>query len=384
MPLRDEARREALRQAVVDVDVAEVERLLNDAPLAIDDDLVRGVIAAALGNYEAHAALLRALFVGGADVDVADDDFKTTALMLAADAGDLEMVDLVLERGADPGRVDLDGEPALAFALREGHLRIAERLAAAASAPLDAAALARCFLGAAEHGRAQVLRELLEGGDLVLEREALVQAFKGACAAHDLEGVPLIRDLLRPPASRSELGEGLLAALRNLRIGDDEATLARRRAVAQELIRAGADPEIADPVHGATALFFAQEPAIVGALLDAGASPNRRRSDGATPLMIAAGRHDVALMALLLGRGADPHARDLGGRNACAYVDRWSTAPSHAKARDLLLQRRVEPQKWSDAQEARPGAGDWLSLALFVFAIAAIIFGLAVLRCTAE
>ncbi|MEZ4449233.1 MAG: ankyrin repeat domain-containing protein [Nannocystaceae bacterium] len=388
MPDLDERRREALRQAVQDDDVDEVRRLLAERPIDVDDDLVIGVCANAVGNYEVHADLLRALIEGGASADVCEHDFRTTPLMLAADAGDLEMIELLLERDADPTRVNQDGETALVYALREGHLRAAERLAAASSVALEPEMLVRCFIGAAEHGRSAIVRELLgerDGVRLGLDRGHLLQAFKGACAARDPETLEVLRPQIRPPPSRMELGEGLRAALVNVRVLDDEETLARRRAVVFSLLQAGADPEIAEPIHGSSALFFAQEPAIVGALLDAGASPNRRRNDGVTPFILAAGRLDLPVMSLLLERGADPHARDLFGRNAAAHAERASAAPNYAKVRDLLGQRRVEPQRWSDeAHVGRAAGDDWLSIALFAFAIAGIIFGVAVLRCTAE
>jgi ankyrin repeat protein len=51
-----------------------------------------------------------------------------TALMTAAAEGQLEVVRLLLERGADPTLVDTDGDTALSFARQNGHTMVAQLL----------------------------------------------------------------------------------------------------------------------------------------------------------------------------------------------------------------------------------------------------------------
>lgn len=83
-----------------------------------------------------------------------------------------------------------------------------------------------------------------------------------------------------------------------------------RDEVASILLAAGADPDaVADnetrlrPLHAATA---ARAPAIVGALVDAGATVDARQAGGFTPLMAAAKHGDTTSLRLLLEAEADP------------------------------------------------------------------------------
>lgn len=83
-----------------------------------------------------------------------------------------------------------------------------------------------------------------------------------------------------------------------------------RDEVATTLLAAGADPDAVAtngtglrPLHAATA---AGAPAIVGELVDAGATVDARQAGGFTPLMAAAKHGDTASLRLLLAAGADP------------------------------------------------------------------------------
>jgi ankyrin repeat protein len=51
-----------------------------------------------------------------------------TALMTAAAEGQLDVVRLLLSRGADPSVKDEDGDTAMSFALEKGHPEVAELL----------------------------------------------------------------------------------------------------------------------------------------------------------------------------------------------------------------------------------------------------------------
>jgi ankyrin repeat protein len=77
-------------------------------------------LAAAQGNRNVVAWLLDR----GADLHSADE----RALMTAVYHGRAELVDLLLERGADPGHVDADGDTPLALAEGQGYPEIAARL----------------------------------------------------------------------------------------------------------------------------------------------------------------------------------------------------------------------------------------------------------------
>jgi len=75
-----------------------------------------------------RTAVAKALLAAGADVN---DGMKggTTALIIAADTGDLEAVEFLMSRGAKPDVVrQSDGKTALALAVESGHEQIVELL----------------------------------------------------------------------------------------------------------------------------------------------------------------------------------------------------------------------------------------------------------------
>ena len=83
--------------------------------------------------------------------------------------------------------------------------------------------------------------------------------------------------------------------------------------VATLLISAGASPKATTRLGAITPLLIACKngnPAMVKAMLDAGADPNTASADGATALMTAAISGSADTVTLLLTRGADVNARE--------------------------------------------------------------------------
>ena len=66
----------------------------------------------------------------GANV-IARDDFGTTALMLAARRGKMDLVELLISKGADPKAKNCHGETAASLARSGGYPAVAQRLATA-------------------------------------------------------------------------------------------------------------------------------------------------------------------------------------------------------------------------------------------------------------
>ncbi len=93
------------------------------------------------------------------------------------------------------------------------------------------------------------------------------------------------------------------------------AALTDDPAVLTALVDAGADPNAPAAKQGATPLHAAvqhsDDPVIVEALLEAGANPNAQTAGGEWTPLHAAAEHasDPAIVAALLNRGADPNAR---------------------------------------------------------------------------
>ena len=118
---------EAIRIAVADNDIESLERLLREG----------ADINAAKGKYETsilmeaavrgNLAIIKLLLERGANVNQADRD-GWTALMGATVEGRIESVKLLLDNGADVNAKNHDGERALVMATRMKHAEIKDAL----------------------------------------------------------------------------------------------------------------------------------------------------------------------------------------------------------------------------------------------------------------
>jgi ankyrin repeat protein len=163
-----------LLAAGVDVDAADTDGVtaLLDAAVAGAGDAVRHLadagadlnVVAADGNsavgvavMSGNQALARLLLLSGARAD--GEVSGVPYLTLAAMAGDMEMVELLIRGGANPQRMDNDGVRPAAIARLLGYDEIAERLGGAPEldSPPDLASLA-------SNRMSQAFREALDAG----------------------------------------------------------------------------------------------------------------------------------------------------------------------------------------------------------------------------
>lgn len=120
-----------------------------------------------------------------------------------------------------------------------------------------------------------------------------------------------------------------------------QAILRNQTAIAEVLLTAGADPNLADgsartPLHLAV---VRGNPAIIDLLLARRADPNRRDRIGWTPLHHAGARDQVGIARALLDGGADPALlSELGGTPL-----HEAAASGGAAMVELLLARGVDP-----------------------------------------
>jgi ankyrin repeat protein len=122
---------------------------------------------------EGDMARVKELLDKGVDVNAANQ-YGATALAFATRRGNVEMVKLLLERGADPGRRDtFYGAAPLGLALRKGHSEIG-RLLLAKTEVVDFPMLRAAITG----GNGELVKAVLEKGKLTPEQltNALVMA----------------------------------------------------------------------------------------------------------------------------------------------------------------------------------------------------------------
>jgi ankyrin repeat protein len=274
--------------------------------------------------------------------------YGMTPLALAAEAGNLRIVQLLLEHKANPNLALPGGETPLMTAARTGRLEVVQALLAAGADPnaKEDAKGQSALLWAAAEGHADVVQALIEAGaDFRIRLESgftplLIAARDGKAEVVEvlLQAGANPNDALLPaPDAKPRRGYRIGPLPKPLTSAMIFATLSGHFELAVKLVDRGADPN--DNRSGWTALHAVSDvrkpgvgdnnPAPIGsgkmtslefvrALKERGADLNIRMTKrhrpgdtsintlGATPFFIAARAADAPLMRLLADLGADP------------------------------------------------------------------------------
>jgi ankyrin repeat protein len=325
-----------------------------------------------------------------------------TPLMAAAGNGHVDLVGVLLERGADPRRRMDRGARALDWAADEGHEAVVELLLTHDPGLLDLPGFGGCtaLMAAAARGHVELSRMLLaRGADPALREAEGTRALDWAAQNGHLDVVECLlahrpelldmpgldeRTALMAAAARGhvELLRRLLARGADPSLRKKEGTRALDWAAQeghQEVVSVllAQQPELLDaPGHGGrTALMAAAANGRVRLtlrLLECGADPRQRKEEGTraldwaaqnghqavvehllsrdpellnlpgygerTALIAAASNGHVELMRRLLERGADARTRESSGTRA---LD-WTSQEGHVAAVKLLLAHEPE------------------------------------------
>jgi ankyrin repeat protein len=258
-----------------------------------------------------------------------------TALIAAAGKGEVELVRALLDRGADPAKRMSNGSRALDWAAQQGHQTLVELLLARDAQLLELPGFRErtALIAAAGNGHAELTRSLLErGADPRRWMDNGEGALHWACEAGHLAVVQVLlaqdRGLVDLPGKAERTA--LIAAAGR---GHDE--------VVRVLLERGADPHKRES-DGTRALDWAAQEghqAVVELLLarDPGLLDLQGYNDR-TALMAASGNGHVDLVRLLLKRGADPRKRVSTGETAL----HWAAERGHEAVVQLLLARWVQ------------------------------------------
>jgi len=252
------------------------------AALAADTSNVPLVTAAKLGDREAVRSLLN-----GIPQKVIAGPEGTAALVWAGSRNDLEMADLLLRAGADAKAANEFGATALY---------------AAAGNP-DTAITAKLLAAGADANAA-----LLSGETPLMEA-----ARRGNLATARV----LLANKADPNAQETRGGQTALMW----------AVSQRQSAMVEELLRGGAKVDVAAKSGFTPLMFAAQKNDVDSAriLLRAGANPNLAQPGTAfTPLIIASAMVHTQFVDLMLDNKADPNAVDWRGYTALSLVVRDS------------------------------------------------------------
>ena len=330
----------------------------------------------------------RKLVQAGADVKAANR-YGITPLYLAAVNGSAPMLEMLLTAGADANATGPEGEAALMTVARTGSVAAAKVLLARA-AKVDARESWRgqtALMWAAGQGHAPMIRLLIDAGADVNARSAFQKWERQNTLEPREKWLP--QGVLSPLYFATRQGcvecvRILIDAGGDVRFVDQEgasllviALINGNYDAAALLLERGADPNLADET-GRAALYAAVDmhtmpsssrPAprevpsldLIRLILNKGANPNaelarivpyRTKLDrggdtalgaGATPFLRAAKAGDVAVMRLLMERGANPKATTRPGLNALMLAAGLGT-----KEEDTTGRRKTE----ADAIEA--------------------------------
>ncbi|KAK4216221.1 ankyrin repeat-containing domain protein [Rhypophila decipiens] len=286
-------------------------------------------------GWTASEECVRVLIDAGADVSARQHDGRT-ALSFACECGNREIVELLLERGADPEIEDASSEVSpLCWAARHGHVAIAQLLlntcAGRISMEREKRYKSYCLEWAAANGNTEMAGRLLKEGADVNFRNHLKQTPLDLSIEYRHVA---ISELLLDAGASIERVPGRFPALHR-------AVQSSNLEMIYVLLDKGADPNEEDE-DGCTALAEAASGGVknlVEVLLDAGAHVNVRDKSGITALYRAAENGHLSVVDLLLMNGA---TRDIKGPNGATLLSN-AASRGHVAVVERLCQA---PGEW--------------------------------------
>ena len=315
---------------------AEVRRLVTAGHDVNGRDRRNGTTALKAAAAGGHAATVKVLLGAGADVNATRSG--ANALDAAIQSGQPEVVRLLLAAGARAGPyalaraaqgpipvlevllaggVPVRGEPgadALVAAAEAANLAMVQRLLSAGAKPARPSAGYSALDRATRKGSIEIVRALLDGGAEPTQM-TLDEAFRSG----NRELVRLVEGALRRSTGGARPGPLalLLAAQESSLPGID---LALKNGVDVNATLDG-EPVLVEAVRASATATAVRR------LLQAGADPNRAGRTGVTPLMAAAmgGRVDVLELLLEAGAGIEAQQRSEGHDRGTAllFAVRW-------------------------------------------------------------
>ena len=324
-------KREALWLAAAEGDMTSLAALANGPLVNESDEFGRGALARAA--EAGHLQALELLLQRGAPVD-GRDQYGMTALMLAARAGSSESVEVLIRHHANVDAVDQRGNTVLMHGAAGGKVAVVERLLASGAGVTARNVQDWSALDFAEIGKArEAASKLREKGAVALKRsaassEAALTSVQRAGQGRDLyAGWP---DLAVAAARKApELLDSILAhgADPNAATPDglpvlSVAVLSGAPSTVETLLDAGAQAAHGDR-HGSSALLTAAREGredMVGALLAHGVSADGSAGDPEPPLVAAAKAGHLAIVRTLAAGHAHLEARDAYGTSALMVV----------------------------------------------------------------
>ena len=344
--------------------VTAIHAAVASISLATGGDIVGNTLPIlSCGTYEHHLKIMK-LLIAQPNVKINETNFLgLTILMAASSVENAQIVEQLLEAGADPnisskkttidkaflgifkslfsertlcGNETIIGWTALTIACAFGHLEVVKLLLKAEANPNHQKKdkWTTALMIAAKNGFSDIVQQLLEyGADPNIEQHILVnEIFITSCLpkTHTIGYTALIYACER---MHSEVVNLLLQAKADPNHENALAlmfsALQGHPDIVQQLLEYGADPNSICNVDGSTALHCVlsqtenlheddkeKKLKIIQRLIEKGANINIQNEDGVTALMMASNEGLSEIVELLLQNGADPNIHSNNGRTA--------------------------------------------------------------------
>ena len=251
----------------------------------------------------------------------------SSCIEAAVESGNIEMVSILLESGANPNIIGSKGSTPLQRASKNGHIAIVEKLIKYKADPNQVGVSGWTpLILASEQNHPKIVEILLSAGaDVNVTMAGGWTALMFACAYN----YPSIVSLLLQAGADHSIRTTKWAAIHSATSKYEDP------AILIELAKAGAD--LNEVTHvGATPLILACQlnfELTVNVLLNYHISIDSQTKHGFTALMAAVCNNNVNIVEILLSEGASVNITDNEGRSALE----WSLECGHPEITQLLL-----------------------------------------------